>query len=227
MSSNIPSRIDNYLKDIKYHLLQPISITNSVNPTFTLKEDKLFPVSVQFNPTPLCTCSSYKKSIKELSHPICYHIIYILANYYHVNELSIRMYHKLPDNFYETLMNYMDLWIQGVHDIKILKKRRKKNNYDFNMETIQLKETIENQNIINPMFDYYTKQDCVICFDPLCQKQLMICPECFNYSHTKCTAKWLLKKKGCPFCRDNPTKIKILEDEEFPDLLMSSKVINS
>ena len=136
------------------------------------------------------------------------------------------MYHKLPDNFYETLMSYMDNWIQTNYVISQLKKRRKKPIYDFTQETKNLLETFQNNYVINPMNAYYTKQDCIICLDPLCQKPLMICPECYNYSHIKCTTRWLMKKKGCPFCRDNPTKTKIEEDEEFPDLLMSSKPIN-
>ncbi len=187
MSFSIPSRIDNYLKDLQYHSLQPNGINNDINPIFTLKEDKLYPVNVKFNPNPVCTCSSYNKSLREFNHPLCYHIIYVLINYYHISPLSIRMYHKLPDNFYENLISYMDLWIQQTHDIKILKKRRKKGNYDFNTETKILKENSENQKIINPMFEYYTTQDCVICLEELCQKQLMICPECFNYSHNICT----------------------------------------
>lgn len=229
MSSSIPSRIDNYLKDLQYHTLQPIGITTAVNPTFTLKEDKLLPVSVKFTPIPTCTCSSYHKSIRELPHPLCYHIVYILTHYYHINSLSIRMYHKLPDNFYEKLISYMDTWITSNHVVPQLRKQRKKPNYDFRKETKKLLENYENQDVLNPMYDYYNNNDCVICLDPLSAKQhkLIICPECYNYSHQKCATKWLVKKQGCPICRDNPTKTKIEEYEMFPDLVMSSKPINN
>ena len=68
------------------------------------------------------------------------------------------------------------------------------------------------------MQKYYYEDECSICMDPLCYQQLVICPECHNYTHSKCYQKWAIKKKGCHLCRDNPAKTKAAEDEEFPTL---------
>lgn len=224
--SSIPSRIDDYVKESQFHNLKPIGITNDINPTFILKEDNLLPINIKFTPTPICSCFYYNKSSQEMTTPICHHIVYILTHYYHINNLSIRMYHKLPNDFYETLITYMDTWISSNYTLSQLKKRRKKPEYDFTKETKTLVETDDNRNIFNPMYEYYNEQDCAICLDPLSTKHLMICPECFNYSHKKCAAKWLAKKQGCQFCRDNPSKTKIDENEMFPELFLASKSIN-
>lgn len=226
MSSKIPSKIDNHLKDLKYHSLIPIGISNKVYPTFTLREDKILPYNIQFSPNPICSCSSYKKSVEDENLPLCYHIIYILIQYYKISPLSLRMYHKLPENYYESLVTYIDNWVNTQFNSSQLRKRRKKPNYNFLRETDNLYETTANKVVLNPMYEYYTKHECAICLESLCSKDIMMCPECYNYSHVKCMYKWLVMKQGCHFCRDNPTKTKIDEGEEFPDLILSAKTIN-
>lgn len=214
--SQIPTRIEEYIEDLKRHNIQPCGMSNNtLNPTFTLKEDGLMMFNVTFTPVPKCVCTKYAISTMELPFPICHHILYILTEYYKINKMTIQMYHKLPKNFYELLVSYMDNWIEANFEKKQLKSRKKKN-YNFTKETLQLKETPENINILNPMFQYYTKDECAICLDPLCSKPMIICPECHNYTHSKCALRWLIKKKGCHLCRDNPTKNKVDDDDEFP-----------
>lgn len=214
--SKIPSRITEYINDIRNHNIQPCGmINNNTNPSFMLKEDGLMTFNINFTPIPVCICNKYNISKNELQLPICYHILYILIYYYRVNMLTIRMYHKLSKDFYVSLISYMDIWINSQYDKKELKIRRKKN-YDFTKETINLQETIENINILNPMLIHYTQDECAICMEPLCTQELIICPDCHNYSHIKCYRKWSIKKKGCHLCRNNPSKYQT--DTEYPEL---------
>lgn len=212
----IPSRINEHIRELAKHNYQPCGMTNnSLNPVFTIKEDNLMSLNVAFTPKPTCYCDNYIKSISELPVPICHHILYVLINYYKINPLTVNMYHKLPPNFYELLVSYIDTWINAKYGKQ---PKRKKKNYNFLRETLELKETSENTAILNPLKQYYYKDECAICMDPLCYQQLIICPECHNYTHSKCYWKWAVKKKGCHLCRDNPAKTKAAEDEEFPTL---------
>jgi hypothetical protein len=215
--SSVPSKIAEHFVELTKHNLKLISVNNNTNPTFNIKDNNFITFKVQFKPNPVCGCSNYYKSLKEMEHPICYHVLYILINYYHINILSLRMYHKLPLEFYEIMLSYFDNWLNTKFVAKELRNSRKKGNNPLH-ETSTLIESKTNIHILNPMYNYYTQTDCTICLDALCAKQLFICPECHNYTHYKCAQKWLLKKQGCHLCRDNPKKYKNDESEEFPSL---------
>lgn len=218
--SIIPSLIENHIEYLKTCKLEPYSISSDINPIFIVKEDNILPFQISFKPNPICTCQTYKNSSPYM---VCHHILYILINYYRIDILSIRMYHKLRDTYYESLIIYIDSWLTQNNKIKMLKEKKRKP-YNFLSETMEIAIDVNNINIFNPMYKYYMEDDCVICLDSLSKKQLMLCSECYNYSHLHCMTRWLHKKQGCHFCRDNPNKQQ-QQDTEFPDLSKSTKII--
>jgi hypothetical protein len=215
--SLVPSNISEHFAELDRHNFKVISVNSNIDPIFTIKEDNFITLKVHFKPNPVCVCSHYYKSSKKTGHSICHHILYILINYYHINLLSLKMYHKLPTNFYETLLSYFDIWLNTKFTSKELKSNRKKGNNPF-QETATLVESKDNLHILNPMYNYYTQTDCAICLDALCSKKLLICPECNNYTHYICAQQWLQKKQGCHLCRNNPIKYYSKTSEEFPTL---------
>ena len=206
----------------------PTQIAGSdLTPCFYFKDD-FITTYVSFKPNPFCFCQDFKDSCSKpyLKHPVCWHIVYILLNYYHVNLLSIYMYHKLPENYFMLLTSYFDNWLQSNHDIKLLKSNRKrlKKSYNYFSESKNLIETNDNKHVLNPLLNFYTNDECAICCDPFYGKDLHICTECYNYSHTKCVVRWSQTKNGCHLCRNNPEKYKLDVREEFPSLQKASKL---
>jgi len=228
MMSEVPTLIDYHLHKLGTAKLVPFALSNNnTAPSFQLKEDNLMTLSVKFTPAPICFCSDYVKSKSEnLSFPVCYHILYVLINYYRLKKLSICMFHKLPPNYFEKMVSYFDNWLISHHVAQHLRKRRKKKPYNFTFETSMLMLDVDNSEILNPMWKMYSIDECAICLDSLSEKKLDLCSECFNYSHSKCSNRWRAKRQGCHLCRDNPTKYNIDnidEIEEFPDLLSTRK----
>jgi hypothetical protein len=216
--SEIPSLIGYHLNKLYYSRLDPEFVSNNnLSPTFRLKEDNLLSLSVSFKPIPICFCRDYIDSKHEkIPYSICYHILYILINYYHIDLISLHMFHKWSPGYFESLLSYFDNWLTDNKNLRLLRKKRKRKPYNFREETSNLVLTPYNIPIINPMLSTFQKDECAICLESLSAKPLALCGECYNYSHSKCLYQWSVRKQGCHLCRDNPAKSQ--ETEEFPAL---------
>lgn len=210
---SIPSLIGDDIEKSFQIRSNPLMLKGTnLNPQFHFSEG-LIPFIVTIIPTPKCTCVDFRKS----KHNVCHHIIKILRHYYKINNLSIVMYHKIPETFYIKLVSYIDSWLtkqrQPVmtdnQDMFYRKPKAKLKNKskNFYQETKKLCETPENNHILNPTYSLYAEEECAICSDYLNNKQpLIICLSCCNYSHQKCDRLWRQKGNGCHLCRNGATK---------------------
>lgn len=223
----IPSLVDYHFNKLNKVTLEPYGLSVNGSYTFKLKEDGLITINVSFTPCANCCCLDFQKSKQgKLPMPICYHILYILIRYFKISELSLMMFHKWNASYYESLLSYYDHWILLKYEYKQLRRRRKKKPYNFNEETKGIIMDKSNIDILNPMLHAYIDEECAICLESLSTKNLALCSECQNYSHSKCLNRWRQKKMGCHLCRDNPSKYKDEKEEEFPQLLATYKFTN-